>query len=39
VAITRAKKKLILVGAEKYLNMVKPFDKIIDKLNKEKWDC
>lgn len=38
VAITRAKKKLILIGTEKYLKEIKPLDKIIEKLQKEKWE-
>jgi len=29
VAITRAKKMLILIGTEKYLNEIKPLDQII----------
>ncbi len=32
VAITRAKKKLIIIGTEKYLKEIKPLDKIIEKL-------
>jgi superfamily I DNA and/or RNA helicase len=38
VAITRAKKKLILIGAEKYLREIKPLDKIIEKLKEEGWE-
>jgi len=32
VAITRAKKKLILIGAAKYLKEISPVDKVIAKL-------
>ena len=38
VAITRAKKKLILLGTEKYLSEIKPLDRIIEKLKVEGWD-
>jgi len=38
VAITRAKKKLVLIGTEKYLKEIKPLDKIIEKLHKEGWE-
>lgn len=38
VAITRAKKKLILIGTEKYLKEIKPLDKIIEKLKSEGWE-
>ena len=38
MAITRAKKKLILIGAEKYLREIKPLDKIIEKLKEEGWE-
>ena len=38
VAITRAKKKLILIGTEKYLKEIKPLDRIIEKLMDEGWD-
>lgn len=38
VAITRAKKKLIVIGSEKYLKDIKPLDKIIAKLKEEKWE-
>ena len=37
VAITRAKKKLVIIGAEKYLKDIKPMDQIIEKLNNEGW--
>ena len=38
VAITRAKKKLVLIGTEKYLKEIKPLDRIIEKLMDEGWD-
>jgi superfamily I DNA and/or RNA helicase len=38
VAITRAKKKLIIIGTEKYLKEIKPLDKIIEKLHSEGWE-
>jgi superfamily I DNA and/or RNA helicase len=38
VAITRAKKKLILIGTEKYLKEIKPLDKIIEKIRSEGWE-
>ncbi len=38
VAITRAKKKLIIIGTEKYLKEIKPLDKIIEKLQLEGWE-
>ena len=38
VAITRAKKKLVLIGTEKYLKEIKPLDRIIEKLKDERWD-
>lgn len=38
VAITRAKKKLILIGTEKYLKEIKPLDKIIEKIQSEGWE-
>ena len=38
VAITRAKKKLILIGTEKYLKEIKPLDNIIEKLQLEGWE-
>ena len=38
VAITRAKKKLILIGTERYLKEIKPLDKIIEKLQLEGWE-
>ena len=38
VAITRAKKKLVLIGTEKYLKEIKPLDKIIEKLQHEGWE-
>lgn len=38
VAITRAKKKLIIIGTERYLKDIKPLDKIIEKLQKEGWE-
>ena len=37
VAITRAKKKLILIGTEAFLNEIKPFDQICAKLNQNGW--
>ena len=37
MAITRAKKKLILIGTEKYLKEIKPLDQIIEKIQIEKW--
>lgn len=37
VAITRAKKKLVVVGNEKYLKDIKPWDKIINKIKAEGW--
>ncbi len=37
VALTRAKKKLIIIGTEKYLKEIVPFDRIIEKLNQEGW--
>ena len=38
VAITRAKKKLVLIGTEKYLKEIKPLDRIIEKLKDEGWE-
>ena len=38
VAITRAKKKLVIIGTEKYLKEIKPLDKIIEKLQHEGWE-
>jgi superfamily I DNA and/or RNA helicase len=38
VAITRAKKKLIIIGTEKYLKEIKPLDRIIAKLQEENWE-
>jgi DNA replication ATP-dependent helicase Dna2 len=38
VAITRAKKKLVIIGTEKYLKEIKPLDKIIEKLQTEGWE-
>jgi len=37
VALTRAKKKLIIIGAEKYLKDISPMDMIVRKLNEENW--
>lgn len=37
VSLTRAKKMLIIIGTEKYLRDIHPFDKIIDKIADEGW--
>lgn len=37
VAITRAKKKLVLIGTHKYLTQISPLDEIIAKIDKEGW--
>ena len=37
VALTRAKKMLVVIGTEKYLQDISPLDQIVDKLNKEGW--
>ena len=38
VAITRAKKKLIIIGTEKYLKEIKPLDKIIEFIQQKGWE-
>ena len=38
VALTRAKKKLILIGTEKYLKEIKPMDKVLEKMHVEGWE-
>ena len=38
VALTRAKKKLILIGTEGYLKEIKPLDKILEKMQAEGWE-
>jgi DNA replication ATP-dependent helicase Dna2 len=37
VAITRAKKKLILIGTHKYLTQISPLDEIIAKIDALGW--
>jgi superfamily I DNA and/or RNA helicase len=37
VAITRAKKKLVIIGTVKYLQEVKPWDRIVSKIQEEGW--
>ena len=37
VAITRAKKKLIMIGTHEYLKKIEPLDRILDKMEKEGW--
>ena len=37
VAITRAKKMLILIGTEEYLSDVKPLDQIVIKMKEQEW--
>jgi DNA replication ATP-dependent helicase Dna2 len=37
VAMTRAKKMLIVIGTEKYLQDISPLDQIVNKFNKEGW--
>jgi DNA replication ATP-dependent helicase Dna2 len=38
VALTRAKKKLILIGTHEYLKVIKPLDKILQKMHEEGWE-
>ncbi len=38
VAITRAKKTLVVIGTVKYLRDVKPWDQIVDKIQSEGWE-
>ena len=38
VALTRAKKKLILIGTHQYLKEIKPLDRIIEKMQDEGWE-
>lgn len=37
VALTRAKKKLIMIGTHEYLKQITPFDKILEKIDGEGW--
>ena len=37
VALTRSKKKLILIGAEVFLKDIKPMDKVIELMHKYEW--
>ena len=37
VALTRAKKMLVVIGTEEYLKEIQPLDRIIGKLNAENW--
>jgi len=37
VALTRAKKMLVVIGTEEYLKEIEPIDRIIGKLNSENW--
>ena len=38
VALTRAKKKLILIGTHEYLKAISPLDRILEKIAKEGWE-
>ena len=35
--MTRAKKMLVIVGTEKYLKEISPFDRIVEKVYQENW--
>jgi superfamily I DNA and/or RNA helicase len=37
VALTRAKKMLVIIGTEEYLKDITPLDKLVNKLNQEQW--
>lgn len=37
VAITRARKKLIVVGTDKYLKEIKPWDEIVQHMDSKHW--
>jgi len=36
--LTRAKKKLILIGTHQYLKEINPLGKILEKMTKEGWE-
>jgi DNA replication ATP-dependent helicase Dna2 len=37
VAITRAKKKLIIIGTEEFLKKIRPIDSIIHAITEQNW--